>query len=88
MKLVPSIMDCCLLQFDALKYFLEVHLHGGSLPNFSFLNVNPQFFQRNHKVHLSNCLEANFHNISNINLIVIKRKNYSEYEKLRGKLSY
>ena len=30
MKLVPIIMDYCLLQFDALKFFLRVHLHGVS----------------------------------------------------------
>ena len=30
-KLVPIIMDYCLLQFDALKFFLGVHLHGGGL---------------------------------------------------------
>ena len=44
MKLVPIITDYCLLQFDALKFFLVARLHGRSLPNFNFLNVNPQFF--------------------------------------------
>ena len=29
MKLIPIIMDYSLLQFDALKFFLGVHLHGG-----------------------------------------------------------
>ena len=29
MKLVPIIMYYCLLQFDALKFFLGVRLHGG-----------------------------------------------------------
>ena len=77
MKLVPFIMDYCLLQFDALKFFLGVHLRGGSLPNFNFFNVNPQLFQRNRKVHLSNCLETNFHNISNISLRVIRHRIYS-----------
>ena len=67
----------CLLQFDALKFFLGVRLHGGSLPNFTFFNVNPQIFQGNHKVHLSNCLETNFHNICNISLRVIRRRNYN-----------
>ena len=43
-KLVPINMDYCLLQFDAIKYFLGVHLHGGSQPNFNFFNVNPQIF--------------------------------------------
>ena len=36
MKLVSIIMDYCLLQFDALYFFLGVHLHRGSLPNFIF----------------------------------------------------
>ena len=31
MKLVPVIMDYCLLQFDALKFFLGVRLHGGGV---------------------------------------------------------
>ena len=47
MKLVPIIIYYCVLQFDALKFFLEVRLHGGSVPNFIFFNVNPQIFQRN-----------------------------------------
>ena len=46
MKLVSINMDYCLVQFDALKFFLGVHLHGGrggmSLPNFNFFNLNPQ----------------------------------------------
>ena len=42
MKLLPINMDCCILQFDALKFFLEVNLHEGSLPNINFFNVNPQ----------------------------------------------
>ena len=29
MKMVPIIMDYCLLQFDALKFILGVRLHGG-----------------------------------------------------------
>ena len=52
MKLVPIIVEYCLLQFDALKFFLGVHLHEGSLPNFNFFNVNPQIFERNRKVYL------------------------------------
>ena len=39
MELVPIIMDYCLLQFDALKFFLGVRLHGGSLPNFNFFSM-------------------------------------------------
>ena len=78
MKLVPIIMDYCLLQFDALKFFLGVRLHGGSLPNFNFFNVNPQIWQRNRKIYLPSCLDTNFHNISNISLRVgIRRRNYS-----------
>ena len=45
MKLVPIIVDYCLLQFDALKFVLGVRLHGGgevSLTNFNFFKVNPQ----------------------------------------------
>ena len=44
MKLVPIIMDYCLLYFDAVKFFLSVRLNGGSQPNFNFFNVNPQIF--------------------------------------------
>ena len=44
MKLVLIIMDYCLLQFDALKFFLGVRLHGRPQPNFNFFNVNPQIF--------------------------------------------
>ena len=39
MKLVPINMDYCLLQFDALIFFLGVRLHRGSLPNFNFFNL-------------------------------------------------
>ena len=77
MKLVPIMIDYCLLLLDALKFFLGVRLYGGSLPNFNFFIVNPQIFRRNRKVHLTNCLETNFHNISNISLRVIRRRNYS-----------
>ena len=44
MKSVPLNMDYYLLQFDALKFFLGVRLHGGSLPNFNFFNVSLQIF--------------------------------------------
>ena len=47
MKLAPTIMDYCLPQVDALKFFLGVRLHRASQPNFNFFNVNPQIFQRN-----------------------------------------
>ena len=77
MKLVTITMDYCLLQFDALKIFLGVHLHEDSQPNFNFFNANIQIFQRNRKVNLTNCLEINFHNSSNISLRVIRLRNDS-----------
>ena len=80
-KLVPIIMNYCLLQFN----FLGVRLHGGSRPNFNFININHQIFQRNRKVHLTNCLETNFYDIPIISLRVIRRRIYSWYEVLRGK---
>ena len=86
MKLIPNIMDYCLLQFDALKFFFGVRLHERSEPIFNFFNVNPQNFQRNRKVQHSNCLETNFHNISNISLRVIRRRNYSLRVFLRRKI--
>ena len=64
MKLVPINMDYYLFQFGALKFFLGVHLHGGSLPNFIFFNVNPLIWQQNRKVHRSNGRDTNFHSIS------------------------
>ena len=78
MKLVPANMDYCLLQFNALKFDLGVHLHGGgSVTNINFYNVKPQIWQENRKVHLSHCPKTNFHNISNINLRVIRHRKYS-----------
>ena len=77
MKLVPVFMDYCLLQFDALKFFLGVRLHGGSRPNFNFFNGNPQISRRNRKARHTNCLKTNFYNISNISLRVIRHRNYS-----------
>ena len=59
MKQVSITMHYCLHQFDALKVFLEVRLHGRSPSSFNFFNVNLQTFHRNRKVHLSNCLETN-----------------------------
>ena len=77
MKLVQIIMDYFLLESDALKSFSEVRIYGGgSQPNFNFFNINPQIFERNRNVHLSNWLETNFH-ISNINLRFIRRRIYS-----------
>ena len=75
MKLVPIIMDE--KSSSEEKIFLRVRLHEGSQPNFNFFNVNPQISQRNRKVHLTNCLETNFNNISNISLTVIRRRKYS-----------
>ena len=59
-KLVPIIIDYCLLNFDALKFFLGVRLHGRSVLTFNLFNVNPRIFQRNRKVHLSNCRKQIF----------------------------
>ena len=77
MKHIPISMDYCLLQFHASKFYLRVRLHEGSLPNFNFFNINPQIFQRNCKIHLSNFQDTNFHNISNSSLRAIKRRNYN-----------
>ena len=70
-------MDYFLLKFDTLKFFVGERLHEGSQLNFHFFNVNPQFFQRNRKVHLSNSLETTFHDIPNISFRDIRRRNYS-----------
>ena len=59
------------------KIFLRGQFTWGSLPNFNFFSVNPQIFQRSRKVHLSNCLKTNFYHIPNIDLRVIRRRNYS-----------
>ena len=86
MKLVPIIMHYCLLQFDALKFSLGNRLHGDSPLNFNFFNVNPQIWHRNRKVHGWNCLDTNFHNISDISLRVIRHRNCNECEFLTRKL--
>ena len=77
MKLAPINMDYYLFQFHGLNFVLRLRLHGESVPNFNFFNVNLQIFQRNRKVHLLNCLETNFHDIPNISLRDIRRRNYS-----------
>ena len=52
MKLIPRNMDCILLQFDDIQFFLGyVSMGGRSLPNFSFFNVNTQILQRDRKIH-------------------------------------
>ena len=84
LKLVRIIMDYCLFQFDSLNFFLGVRLHKGSLPNINFFNINFQIFWRNRKVHLSSCMETNFHNVSNISLRVTRHRNYSQCEVLKG----
>ena len=38
------IMDYCLLQFDALKFFLQVRLHAASQPNFNCFQCKPPNF--------------------------------------------
>ena len=78
MKLVPITMDYCPLQFDPLKFFRDPSTWGGvSLHNFNFFSVNSRAFQRNREVHLSNCLNANFHSISNISSRVVRHKKCS-----------
>ena len=46
MKLVPISMDYRLLQFDALKFFLRVRLHGGGglYLTLTFSMKTPKFF--------------------------------------------
>ena len=39
MKLVPTNMGYCLLQFNASKVFLGIRLLGGNTSNFPFFNV-------------------------------------------------
>ena len=71
-------MDYCLLQSDALNFFLSSDYMGGLYLTLIFsMHPPPQIFQRNHKVHLSNCLETNFRDIPNISLRDIRRGNYS-----------
>ena len=43
MNFVAIIMDYCLLQFNALTFFLGVRPHGGSQPNFNFFNEIVKF---------------------------------------------
>ena len=64
-QFIPINMHYCLVQFDALKFFIGIRLHRGPQPNFNFFNkFFQQIFHRNRKVHLTNCLETNFHDIS------------------------
>ena len=74
---VPIIMDYSLFQFDALIFFLGMRPHGGLDLTLIYSILSPQIFRQNRKVRLKNCLETNFHNISNIKLRVIKRRNYN-----------
>ena len=67
-----------LLEFEAINFFLGIRQHGrGLYLTLIFFQHKPQIFQGNRKVNLTNCLETNFHNISNISLRVISRRNYS-----------
>ena len=75
--LIQMNMGYCLLRFDALKLFSEACLHRVSLPDFNFFNVNPQILQLNRNAHLSNCLNTKFHHIPDIELRVIRRRNYN-----------
>ena len=83
MKLIPVIMDYCLLQFGASKFLLGVRLHGGCLSNLDFFNVNPQISQRNCNDHYSNCLNTDFRHASDIILRVIRNRNYNLCEFLK-----
>ena len=67
----------CLLQFHTLNVFLGIRLHAESLSNIIFFNVNPQIWLRNRKFHYSDCLDRNLHSISDINMRVIRRRNYN-----------
>ena len=77
MKLLPINMEYCLLESEALNFFLGFRLDGGSLLNVNSFNVNPKIRHGNYKVHRSNCLDTKFHNISHISLRVIWFKNYN-----------
>ena len=46
MKLIPINTGYCLLQFDFLKFVLEVLLHGESLPNFIFFFYNENLIKK------------------------------------------
>ena len=70
-------MDYYVLQFDDLKFVLEARLHRRSVPNFNFFNVKAQISHRNCKGYHSNCLDANFHNISDISLRDIRCRAYN-----------
>ena len=75
MKLVLVNMHCCLLQFDALIFFLEVHLHGGHLPNFIFIfQCKPLKFGNEIVMFTSQIVWIQ---ISDISLRVTKLKNYN-----------
>ena len=45
MKLVSTNIDFCLLQFDALKYFLSVIIYMGGVSNFFFQAHLMQFYE-------------------------------------------
>ena len=76
MKLVPVNRDYCLLSFDAFEFSLGSRLHGGSLFNFNFYLCKSPNLTTKSKVYHSDCLDTNFHNISDITLRVIRRRNY------------
>ena len=79
MKLIPIEVDYCLFLFDALKFFLGVHLNegGGVVRNFNIFNVKTQIWQRNRKVHRSDCVDTNFHSISDITFSDMRRRYYN-----------
>ena len=59
---------------------------GRSLPKSYIYHAKPQILQRNRKVHRSNCLDANFHHISDISLNALRRRNYNICEFFRRKI--
>ena len=76
-KLVAINMDYFLLHFDPLKFVLRIRQCGVSVPEFHFFNIKPYVWTQNRKVHRSSCHDTNFHNISDISLRYIMRRNYN-----------
>ena len=75
-KLIPINMEYYLLWFDALHFFLGVNLHGETLTKFNLFNVNPQIWRQKCQVHRSNHIGINLHNIFDIRLRDIRRRNH------------
>ena len=54
-----------------------LHFMQGTVNAQVYVGILEEKLLRNRKVHLTNCLETNFHNFFNISLRVIRRRNYS-----------